>query len=47
MKWCDQQLKDEGVKFIFQRLNVQRNHGAILLRMGYEPIDMVYRRRIF
>jgi hypothetical protein len=46
MKWCDNELKHEGIQVIFQRINVNHDHGALLKRLGYKPIDVVYRRNL-
>lgn len=46
MKWCDEQLKAEGVEVIYRHLNVKQPHDAILTRMGYDLRERVYTRRV-
>lgn len=42
MKWCDDQLKREGVQTIYQHVRITRNFGPLLERMGYRLMDLIY-----
>lgn len=44
--WCDLQLKLEGVQVVYQHVKTAHNFGPMLERMGYEPIDIIYGRRL-
>ena len=46
MKWCDEQLKNEGIKFIFNAATVKKDFGNILMRMGYKKIETIYMREL-
>lgn len=45
IKYCDDQLKLEGVQVISYGVSVQNDWGAILKRRGYEAVDTVYARQ--
>lgn len=45
MKWCDQQLEDEGAEIIYQFSSGRRDIGPILNRLGYKPIQQLYSKR--
>lgn len=45
--WCDTQLKAEGVMVVYQHQKLAHPAlGAILDRIGYEPVDMLWARRL-
>lgn len=44
--WCDQQLKAEGVAVVYQHVKVKLDYGPALAKLGYEPIDHIYGRRL-
>lgn len=44
--WCDNQLKNEGVEFVFHHTKAARDFGPMLERMGYERIDYIYGKRL-
>ena len=46
MRWCDEQLKNDGVSVIYQYSSNRRNIGPILKRLGYEHIQDLYARRL-
>lgn len=48
MQFAERELEAEGVQLIKRRTKVTErlNFGAMLERMGYEPIDVVYGKRL-
>lgn len=46
LKWCEEQIKNEGVDFIYQHVNVDHDFSPILKRWGYEHLDSVYVKRL-
>ena len=46
IKWCDDQLRADGVKSIFQYVNVKSDFGSLLERMGYNKFETLYVRRV-
>lgn len=46
IKWCDEQLKNEGVQVVYHHVKKAHNFGPVLQRMGYELVDLIYGRRL-
>lgn len=46
VKWVDEQLKAEGVQYIYQHGKFVKCIQSIFERMGYEPIYYVYGKRL-
>jgi GNAT superfamily N-acetyltransferase len=46
IRWCDEQLKKEGVQAVYHFVNQRHNYGLLLERIGYDLVDLVYTRRI-
>lgn len=46
IKWCDEQLKKEGVNVVHQHIKKAHNFGPMLERIGYELVDLIYARRL-
>ena len=46
IKWCDEQLKNEGVNVVHQHIKKAHNFGPMLERIGYELVDLIYARRL-
>lgn len=46
IKWCDKQLKAEGVEAVYHHVKLARDFGPVLERLGYEKVESVYARRI-
>lgn len=44
--WCDQQLKAEGVQITYHHVKAAHNFGAMLERLGYRLVDLIYTRRL-
>jgi len=44
--WCDEQLKLDGVNFVFHHIKAKHNFGKLLERLGYNLIDLIYSRRL-
>lgn len=44
VKWCDEELKKEGVNIILQSVSFLRDHSSLFKRLGYRLIDLVYVR---
>lgn len=46
MRYVDEHLSHEGVGTVYRQSNVRRNIGSLLERMGYQPVETVYMRRL-
>jgi hypothetical protein len=46
IKWCDEQLREDGVQAVYHHSKVQHDFGKILTRLGYEAVDIIYARRL-
>lgn len=46
LKWCDAQLQAEGVTVVTQHVKAAHDFGPILLRNGYEVVDIIYAKRL-
>lgn len=46
IKWCDEQLKNEGVQIVHHHVKKAHDFGPMLKRMGYELVDLIYARRL-
>lgn len=46
IKWCDDQLKEEGVKVVFHYVKVDHDWSKILNRLGYVKTDTLYAKRL-
>lgn len=46
LRWCDTQLRNEGVQFVHHSVSVLKDFGQMLERLGYEKSETVYRRRL-
>lgn len=44
--YADAMLKTEGVQVIYQHVKHSFNFGPMLMRLGYEPIEQIYGRRL-
>ena len=46
MKFCDEELKKEGVQVIYHYSSHHRDIGPLLQRIGYEPIQTIYGKKV-
>ena len=46
IKWCDDQLRQEGVQVVYHHVKKEHNFGPALERFGYQLIDLIYGRRL-
>lgn len=46
IKWCDEQLALEGVQAVYHHVKQAHNFGPMLERIGYEPVEYIYTRRL-
>jgi GNAT superfamily N-acetyltransferase len=46
IKWCDEQLKAEGVQVVYHHVKIMHDFGPLLERMGYKCIEKIYSRRL-
>lgn len=44
--FCDAALQAEGVQVVTHHVKVAHNFGAMLTRMGYQPQDVIYTKRL-
>lgn len=44
--WCDEQLRKEGVQVVYHHVKEAHDFGSLLVRLGYEPVDKIYARRL-
>lgn len=46
IKWCDEQLKSQGVEVVYHHIKAAHNFGALLEAMGYELVDLIFAKRL-
>ena len=46
IKWCEEQLRADGVQAIYQHVKNKHNFGPMLETMGYELVDLIYAKRL-
>lgn len=46
IRWCGNQLQNEGVNIVHQRISARNDFGRILTRMGYVLEDLTYSKRL-
>lgn len=46
IRFCDEVLREEGVKVIHHPIDAKHDLGVILRRMGYELTDLTYAKKI-
>jgi hypothetical protein len=46
IRWCDEQLKLEGVQVVYHHVKSKHNWGRMLEGMGYELVDLIYAKRL-
>lgn len=46
LRWCDREMEKEGVKAIHHQVSLQKDLGALFLRMGYKAMDVTFARRV-
>ena len=46
IRWCDEQLKAEGVQVVYHHTKTAHDFGALLTRQGYEEVDRIYAKRL-
>lgn len=47
LRWCDEQLMNEGVQVINKHVKASHNHGKIYERDGYELVNLMYSKKLF
>lgn len=46
IKWCCDQLRNEGVQVVYQYIDARNDFGHLLERIGYRLQDLSYARRL-
>jgi hypothetical protein len=46
MRWCDEQLKADGVAFVTQNVTAGLDYSKLLTRIGYQHHETVYIKRL-
>ena len=46
IKWCDEQLRADGVQVVYHSTPAADSFGSMLRRLGYEPVEHVWARRL-
>jgi hypothetical protein len=46
IRWCDEQLKAEGVEAVYQHSKAAHDFGGLLEHQGYELVDYIYAKRL-
>jgi hypothetical protein len=46
IKWCDEELKKEGIQIVTHHVKKAHNFGSMLERLNYELVDLIYCRRL-
>lgn len=46
IRFADDELSSEGVQAVYHHVKLAHNWGKMLERMGYEPVDIIYAKRL-
>lgn len=46
IRFAEEELKREGVQLVLHHIKAKHNWGALLERMGYTLVDLIYAKRI-
>lgn len=46
IKFADEALRAMGVRTVYQHVRGARDFGPVLTRLGYDPIELVYARKL-
>lgn len=46
IRFCDEALASEGVKIISHTVTTQMDYSKLLTRLGYEPAELIFERKI-
>lgn len=46
VKWCDEQLKNDGVQIVYHYSRASHDWGKALDRIGYKLLDQVWAKRL-
>lgn len=46
IKFADEHLKAEGVQIVYHHVKTKLDFGSVLERLGYEPVEMIWARRL-
>ena len=46
IQWCDEALQRDFVQVVYQHVKLSYDFGPTLQRLGYEPIEMVWGKRL-
>lgn len=46
IRFCDRELKKEGMQVVYQHVKKAHNFGPLLVRLGYELVDLIYAKRL-
>lgn len=46
LRWCDEQLKADGVAFVTQSVTAALDYSPILRRLSYAPHETIYIKRL-
>ena len=46
LRWCDEQLRADGVQVVYHHVKLAHDFGRLLQYIGYEPVETVYARRL-
>jgi GNAT superfamily N-acetyltransferase len=44
--WADNELRREGVQAVYHHVKAAHNFGTLLVRMGYQLVDLIYAKRL-
>ena len=45
IRFCDEQLRGEGIQVIYQHVKLAHDFGPMLGRIGYQPVETIHARR--
>ena len=46
LRFAEQKMREKGVKVMALRTKIASNHGVLFERLGFEPMDVVYLKRL-
>lgn len=46
LQWIDEHLAKRGCTYVARHVKLAHDHGALLKRAGYEPVETIWQRRL-
>lgn len=46
IRWCDDQLRQEGIQVVYHHVKIDHDFSPVLQRMGYQEIERIWAKRL-